>query len=127
MGKKGIMLCVMLCFCANAACATGSGIAIVHNAGELIGREGTHVVIEGKVAQEIWQHMMAPTSSNPHETYFDMGRGQIVIYTKSPVECTGTVRAAGMVVKIEGASKNPRRKETCTEYHVRADSWECFR
>jgi hypothetical protein len=126
MKLSGIVLLVSAC-CAAAVCATGSGGLVLRESRDVWGKEGARVVIEGKVANEIWQHMMAPAKGYPHETYFDMGRGQIVIYTKNPVECAGIVRASGTVVKLEGSSKDPRRKETCTEYHVAVDSWECLK
>jgi hypothetical protein len=109
----------------SAGWAAQTGTAVIRDAGALWGREGAKVVIEGKVAREIWQHMMAPPRGYGHETYFDMGRFQIVLYSKDRIACGGTVRATGTVVKIEGSSKDPRRKEACTEYHVAVDSWEC--
>ena len=91
------------------------------------GRVGKRIVIVGAVSETPWQHMVDPRPSHPHATYFDMGRGQIVVYSKEPIECAGTVRVTGTVIRLEGPSRDPRRKETCTEYHVLADSWECVR
>jgi hypothetical protein len=91
------------------------------------GRVGNRIVIVGTVSGTPWQHMVDPRPSHPHETYFDMGGGQIVVYSREPIVCSGTVRVAGTVIRLEGSSKDPRRKETCTEYHVLADTWECLR
>ena len=91
------------------------------------GHVGKKIVIVGAVSETPWQHMVDPRPSHPHATYFDMGSGQIVVYSKEPVECGGMVRITGTVIRLEGSSKDPRRKETCTEYHVLAESWECVR
>lgn len=125
--KRLMILVLASTWCAAAAFAATSDRKVIRDAGALWGREGERVVIEGRVAREIWQHMMAPPAGYGHETYFDMGKSQIVIYSKTPVACGGTVRAEGRVVKIEGSSKDPRRKEACTEYHVAVDSWECLK
>ena len=93
----------------------------------LSGMAGKRIVIVGTVSGTPWQHMVDPRPSHPHETYFDMGRGQIVVYSKEPVSCAGTVRIAGTVIRLEGSSRDPQRKETGTEYQVLADSWECLR
>ncbi|MBP7737842.1 MAG: hypothetical protein KA369_17810 [Spirochaetes bacterium] len=124
MGRLRFLL-VSAAWCVSAGCA--SAPAVVREGSALWGREGARVVVEGAVAREIWQHMMAPPRGYGHETYFDMGKQQIVIYSKGPIACEGRVRASGTVVKIEGSSKDPRRKEACTEYHVAVDSWECLK
>jgi hypothetical protein len=109
------------------------GCTVLRTSGEIrdaagLGRlAGEKVVIVGTISDTPWQHMVAPRASHPHEAYFDMGSGQIVVYSKEPIECGGTVRIAGAVIMLEGSSKDPRRKETCTEYHVLADSWECLK
>ena len=107
-------------------CGTSQHQGTIRDARELWGLDGKHVVVEGTVAKEIWQHMMAPTRTHPHETYFDIGKQQVVIYSRDEIACTGTVRVEGTVVKIEGSSKDPRRKETCTEYHILVDAWKCI-
>jgi len=98
----------------------------VRDATGLGGRVGETIVIVGYVSKTPWQHMIAPSPSYPHDAYFDMGSSQIVVYTKDPIECAGAVRIAGKVIELEGSSTDPRRKETCTEYQVLADSWECL-
>lgn len=125
--KRMMVVIIAAALCAASGYAAKPDRGIIRDAGALWGREGARVTIEGKVAREIWQHMMAPPGGYGHETYFDMGRFQIVIYSRDLIECDGTVRATGTVVKIEGSSKNPRRKEACTEYHVAVDSWECLK
>jgi hypothetical protein len=101
--------------------------ADINSAADLGGRAGEKVVIIGSVSETPWQHMIDTRPSHPRETYFDMGSGQIVVYSKEPIECGGTVRVTGTVVRIEGSSKDPRRKEICAEYHVLADTWECLK
>ncbi len=124
MGRLLILL-IGAAWCVAIGCASAPDV--IREGRVLWGREGARVVIEGTVAREIWQHMMAPPRGYGHETYFDMGGGQIVVYSKEPIACDGTVRASGTVVKIEGSSKDPRRKEAVTEYHVAIDSWECLK
>jgi hypothetical protein len=109
-----------------AGCGAALHHAVIRDAGELWGQDGKHVVVEGTVAMEIWQHMIAPSPTYPHATYFDAGKQQIVIYSKDAIACTGAVQVEGTVVKIEGSSKDPRRKETCTEYHIMVDAWKCL-
>jgi hypothetical protein len=116
---KSSLLCIFL------GCSTIQQ-EIIRDAGELWGQDGKHVVVEGTVAKEIWQHMIASTPTHPHETYFDIGKQQAVIYSKDEITCTGTLRVEGTVLKIEGSSKNPRRKETVTEYHIMVDAWKCL-
>jgi hypothetical protein len=116
--------CVLMAGCGSAPAQLRGDVS---SAGDLGGKTGGRVVIVGAVSVTPWQHMIDPRPSHPHETYFDMGSGQIVVYSKDPIECGGIVRIVGTVIKIEGSSKDPRRKETCTEYQVQADSWECLR
>jgi hypothetical protein len=97
------------------------------DSGGLGSRVGSTIVIVGYVSSTPWQHMVDPRPSHPRETYFDMGSGQIVVYSREPIECAGAVRITGKVIVLEGSSKDPRRKETCTEYQVLADSWECLK
>jgi len=125
--KRMMVMILVAALGAVSGHAAKPGRDIIREAGALWGREGAMVTIEGTVAREIWQHMVAPPKGYGHETYFDMGTFQIVIYSKDQIECDGTVRATGTVVRIEGSSKNPRRKEACTEYHVAVDSWECLK
>jgi hypothetical protein len=125
--KRIMVLVVAAIWCAAAGYAAKPGKLVIRDTGALQGREGMRVVIEGRVASEIWQHMMAPPPGYSHETYFDMGGYQIVIYSKELIHCSATVRATGTVLKIEGSSKDPRRKEAVTEYHVAVDSWECLK
>jgi hypothetical protein len=120
------IIAILPILCIFAGCGTSQHHGIIRDGGELWGQDGKHIVVEGTVAKEIWQHMMAPTRTHPHETYFDIGKQQVVIYSRDAIACTGTVRVEGTAVKIEGSSKNPRRKETCTEYHIMADAWKCL-
>jgi hypothetical protein len=123
---RTIMPAAFMVFFVIAGCNAGPHHGIIRDAREIWGQEGKHVVVEGTVAKEIWQHMMAPTRTHPHEAYFDIGNQQIVIYSKDPITCSGTVQVAGTVVKIEGSFKDPRRKESCTEYHITVDTWKCL-
>ncbi len=103
--KKMILMALAAAWSASAGCALKPDTAVIREGGALWAREGARVTIEGKVAREIWQHMMAPPRGYGHETYFDMGRHQIVIYSREHIDCGGTVRATGTVVKLEGSSE----------------------
>jgi hypothetical protein len=116
-----------------AAILITGGCAPVKPSGEIrdavgLGSQvGKKIVIMGTVSDMPWQRMIDPRPSHPHETYFDMGSSQIIVYSREPIECNGTVRITGTVIMLEGSSRDPRRKETCTEYQVLADSWECMK
>lgn len=99
----------------------------IRDAVDLGNQVGKRIIIMGTVSNTPWQHMIDPRPSHPHETYFDMGSSQIIVYSREPIECGGTVRITGTVIMLEGSSKDPRRKETCSEYQVLADSWECLK
>lgn len=124
---KLILIISMMITGASAGCGTTADHVVIREGSDLAGREGRRVVIEGTASIEIWQHMIAFRPDYPHQTYFDMGRGQIVVYSREEMSCPGAVRIEGTVIRLEGSSKNPRRKEICTEYHVLADSWECVK
>lgn len=121
-----IVVIITAVFCAAAGCDGPRRTDVIRNALQLRGREGSRVVIEGVVSGIMWQHMAAPTSSHPRENYLDMRDLQIVVYSRKDIRCRGTVRIDGTVVKIEGSSRDPRRKEAVDEYHVIADTWECL-
>ena len=125
--KAQIIIACMAFSILAGGCAQTQQSGEMSDPAGLGGQVGNKIVIVGTVSETPWQHMVDPRPSHPHATYFDMGSGQIVVYTKEPIECAGTVRVAGTVIRLEGSSKDPRRKETCTEYHVQADSWECVR
>lgn len=115
-----------LAVCAGGCARMNRADGIGDPAG-LSGLAGKRIVIVGTVSGTPWQHIVDPRPSHPYETYFDMGRSQIVVYSKEPVSCAGTVRITGTVIRLEGSSGDPRRKEACTEHQVLADSWECLR
>ncbi len=112
--------------CAAACCNVKRNNDIIRNAAMLKGMEGRRVVAEGVVSGIMWQHMVAPVASHPRENYLDMRDWQIVVYSKKDIRCRGTVRVSGMVVKVKGSSKDPRRKEAVDEYHIMADTWTCL-
>jgi hypothetical protein len=124
MRGKFISLSILIFFLLG--CISCQSQAIILQAGKLEKHEGRKVVIQGSVAKEIWQHMVAPSREYPHETYFDMKDFQIIIYSKDTITCPGKVQAAGTVIRLEGSSRDPRRKEAVAEFHVYVDTWECL-
>ncbi len=83
------------------------------------------VVLHGKVSDIPWQHMVGTFKGYPRTAYFDVGSFQIVVYSRTPISCTGEVEVTGKVREVKGLSKGPEPRETFTEYHVTADSWKC--
>jgi hypothetical protein len=117
---------VMLMIPAFACCGIKPDGAVIREAAELFHLEGKRVVVEGAMSREIWQHMISHPKGYTHESYVDIGRGQVVVYAKEKINCAGRIRIDGTVVKISGESKNPRRKGPYTEYHIAAESWRCL-
>jgi hypothetical protein len=87
---------------------------------------GKKVCLKGRISRTPWQHMISVQQGYPIPDYFDVGDFQIVIYSREPVRCKGDVLVYGTVVLIEGETKNPNRKESATEYHLKVDRWECL-
>jgi hypothetical protein len=90
---------------------------------ELVGKE---ITIQGKIAVEIWQHPIGPSSEYPIDTYFDVeGEAQIVVYSKNEMGPPGSkLSLTGKVIELSALSKNPMGREEYKVYHFCADSWE---
>lgn len=90
---------------------------------------GKNVMIIGKIAKEIWQHLTSFIDSHPFMNYFDLDDGyQIVIYTKDSLSCNEKIEVVGKLIKVEGKRKNPRSKihDLYFEYQLLVDSWKCL-
>ncbi|KKN49672.1 hypothetical protein LCGC14_0640410 [marine sediment metagenome] len=90
---------------------------------------GKRVKIKGKIAENIWQHMTTIVNSHMNMEYFDLDDDpQIVIYSKGPISCKGTIELTGKVIKLEGKSKNPKYKinDEFYEFQMIVDSWKCI-
>lgn len=92
---------------------------------DLYKNTGKIVTVNGKVSQIMWQHIMQPTKEYQNITYLDFDKQQTVVYSKEPIKCKGMVEVTGRVIKVEGNSKDPRRKEAVDEYHIQAEKWSC--
>ena len=93
------------------------------------GNVGEKVILIGKIAKEIWQHLTTFFDSQPFMNYFDLEDGyQIVIYTKDSISCENKVEIRGELIKMEGKRKNPRSKmnDKYFEYQLLVDSWKCM-
>lgn len=128
MFKKCIMIIICLMILASAAYAVKAVTYIsVKNASDLQKYVGKKVVIEGKISDVPWQHIMLSSSDYPVSSYFDIGKSQIVIYSKEMIGTTKKIKVKGTVVKVSGKSKNPKyakSKETYCEYHILVDKVE---
>ena len=92
---------------------------------------GKKILIIGKIAKEIWQHMTTIVDSYPFMEYFDLDfeiNHQIVIYTKDQISCKNKIEIIGKLIKVEGRSKDPRSKihDDFFEYQLAVDSWKCL-
>jgi len=88
--------------------------------------EGQKVVVEGRISQIPWQHLIAPSDSHPVILYLDSGKNQIVIYSKRYITCTEKIKTTGTVIKIEGKSKKTGSDEIFSEYQIVVDEYECI-
>jgi hypothetical protein len=87
---------------------------------------GQAVVLEGKVSQTPWQHMIQDLPKKVI-TYFDLdGGNQIVVYTTEEIPCPGRVRLEGRVILTEGNSKRPGSKERYSEVQLDVARWSCL-
>jgi len=82
------------------------------------------IALVGRVSDVMWQHVMNPPASHPHETYFDTGGTQIVLYSQEPIHETDRIRVEGTVIAVEGGGEGTKSPEKFTEYHLIVDTWE---
>jgi len=86
---------------------------------------GQKVQLSGKIAVEIWQHMVGSFDGYPYSAYFDLAGSQIVIYSRTRLPDSGRLLLRGTVVKLEGGSKNPGKSdEIYFEYHLLVDEYD---
>jgi len=114
------------CLISVSSCA-GSNYVRLSSAQALSQYDGRKVEIAGRVSRTPWQHMIGNPAGFPYSEYFDVGNYQIVVYSKTPLDCPGAIIVRGTVIKLQGSSKRPGTKadESFIEYHLAADAWEC--
>jgi hypothetical protein len=84
------------------------------------------VVLEGRLSQVPWQHMIRRPGGYRETAYFDYGAGrQTVLYTKNAVFCDGGLTVWGKVVEVRGESKRPGSDAPAAEFQILVDRWEC--
>jgi hypothetical protein len=88
---------------------------------------GKSVSVVGKISDTPWQHLIGYFPGYSRDYYFDVGKDQIVIYSKTAIDCTGKVKVYGKVVEVKGKSKDPRKDEVYREYHITVDKAECIK
>lgn len=97
----------------------------IKKVGDLGKYVGKKVIVEGKISNVMWQHIMGSFSSHPWHYYFDIDKSQIVLYTKEKIEKKGKIKVAGEVVELRGggAPKGKKTKvdESYVEYHILVD------
>jgi len=90
---------------------------------------GKTIKITGRVAKALWQHQTSRVNSHSIENYIDLeDRLQIVVYTKTPINCKNEVEIKGKIIKVESDFGNPNVKisDEYFEYQLIADSWKCI-
>ena len=83
------------------------------------------VKLTGKISEIPWQHMIGYFEEYGEFNYFDVQDYQIVIYSKSLINCKKALVIYGTVAEVSGQSKRQDSEEVYTEYHVIVDRWEC--
>lgn len=95
---------------------------VLEDTSTLAQRAGDRVALTGKISDLPWQHLIDDVPSHPHADYFDVGRDQIVIYSREPIGETRAIRVEGTVRRVEGRSKGPSERRH-TEHHLVVDGW----
>lgn len=94
------------------------------NLGSYLGKK---IILEGKLSDIPWQHLINIPETHPEISYLDTtGGGQTVLYSKKPIGCDGRVKIKGTVVEVQGKSKRPDSQEQYMEYQVIVDTWNCI-
>lgn len=87
---------------------------------------GKSMELTGTISDTPWQHMIDAPRGYENANYVDFADGdQMVVYSKTPMECEGDVNIKGRYVEIEGTSKRPGSDESYTELQIMADEFEC--
>lgn len=93
---------------------------------ELKGYLDKRVSLAGQVSDVPWQHIISGEhiATRPHEYYFDMKDGQIVIYSQDMIAGAGVpIVVYGTVVETRGEAKGDPR-ESYVEYQLLVDRVE---
>ncbi len=88
-----------------------------------------NITLLGNISKIPWQHLIQFFDDRPNINYFDLDNGeQIVIYSREPITCTGSMKISGKVILTTGGSKRPQKiqTETYEEYQLLVDTWECI-
>jgi len=87
---------------------------------------GREVVLEGRVAQIPWQHLIR-TDADKEIIYIDLDDGdQIVAYVEGGLRCGGRLRLEGTVIEVRGLSKRPGSDEAFVDYQLDVSAWDCI-
>lgn len=121
-----IFICISI-LSTSALAVTPIMYTSVKNGVDLKNYVDKKVVVEGKVSDKPWQHIIYSSSKYPVSSYFDIGKYQIVIYSKEMIGTVKKIKVKGTVVKVTAKSKNPKLSkagEIYTEYHILVDKIE---
>lgn len=93
---------------------------------EEIPKDQPEVVMDGRISDMPWQHMIDIPETHPHMYYFDTEDGdQFVIYSKTQIDCEEGFKIYGSYIVIEGESKRPDSDEKYTEQQILVEDFEC--
>ena len=96
----------------------------VKDLGNLEELEDKKIKVKGSISDLPWQHLIHQPETHPVINYFDVGRLQIVIYSKEEISYKGLINVFGTIIKIVGKSKRPEIVKRHWEYQMIVDKWE---
>jgi hypothetical protein len=119
-GANGVLLLVAVLMVPLFCGAThGGGLS------EMVGRQA---VIEGKISNIPWQHLIHIPKEGQQPVYVDIiGTSlQTVAYVGGSIACRSHVLLEGTVLGVTGGPKRPGEGgATHTEYQLKVDRWRC--
>lgn len=90
----------------------------------LAGHVGRQICLTGRVAVNVWQHLVG-TVADKSTQYFDLADGgQLVVHAAEPLPSGAELELLGRVLEVRGSSKRPGKvDETYVEYALDVDAW----
>ena len=90
---------------------------------KLIDSVDKEIVVQGKISNEPWQHLIGNPQGYPFFEYFDLIDGyQTIIYSKEEIKSRSNLKIHGLVTKVEGKAKGST--DPYWEYHITVHKWE---
>lgn len=115
--KKAKVLAGLISVLSFTCMLYGQGVKLENKVGKV-------VTIVATPAEYVNEHMMQ-TPPGYGSYYFDYNERQIVVYSKTKIDCTGATEITGKVQLVKGGGKEGTRG-SYKGYHIVASSWECM-